>query len=111
MTRKTTPRFKKVIRVYLGEREFDKVRTAAEQSMCRSLSEYGRKTMLNRPITVQYRNRSADEAVEASIELIATLKKLLSHPSWAEPEKDWLREKIVKIEEATLTIFSLCLPK
>ena len=111
MAKKISEPQTKILRVYLGELEYEKIVAAARQSTCRSLSEYGRKILQSRPVTMTYRNRSADEAVEANIELIGAIKKLLLHPSFTETEKAWLQKEIATIETSTLKLFDLCLPK
>jgi len=111
MKRKTRLLCNKLLKIYLCEQEYNKFCDEFKQGICKSHSEYGRKKLLRRPITLQYRNKSADEAVEANIELIAALKQFLAHPSLTETEKEWLRTEIGKIQEVSLKIFSLCSPK
>jgi hypothetical protein len=109
--RKMTERKNMVLGIHLTQADYEKVFANANKTMCRSLSDYGRRQLLNLPVTMQYRNRSADDVVESNIMLIAVLKQYLNHPSWTEAEKEWLRTEIGKLEEATFKIFSLCLPK
>ena len=100
-----------MVRIYLADQEYDRLMKVCKGSLCKSLSDFGRRQLMTKPVIMQYRNRSADEAVEASIVAIAALKESLGRPSWTEEEKVWLRAEISKLEEATLKIFGLCLPQ
>ena len=109
--RKMTGRKNMVLGIHLTQADYEKIFANASKTMCRSLSDYGRRQLLNLPVTMQYRNRSADDAVEANIMLIAVLKQYLGRTFWTEGEKEWLRAEIGKLEEGTFKIFNLCLPK
>lgn len=49
------------ITIRLKPEEFTQVETAQKASVYRKLSEYARKVLLNKPVTVNYRNQSIDE--------------------------------------------------
>src|SRR5438132_438594 len=104
MKKKPTKPPSKVVGTYLTPAQYDLALAAVRKSMCKSLSAYGRKLFVQQPVTMQYRNRSADDAVEANIALIALLRTSIDHPSWTPEEKDWLKVEIGKIEHATLQI-------
>jgi hypothetical protein len=111
MTKKQKVHFQKVLRVYLSHDEYEKMITTAKQSSCRSLSEYGRKMLFRKAVTMVYRNRSVDEAVESGIEILTCMKDLVLHASFSEEEKAWIRKEITILEELTTKILNLCLPK
>ena len=111
MTKKQKVRFQKVLRVYLTHDEYEKMTATAKQTSCRSLSEYGRKMLFRKSITMTYRNRSADDAVEAGIQILNSMRNLALHTSFSEEEKDWIKKEIAVIEELITKILNLCLPK
>ena len=47
--------------------EYDKIHQHLKNTMHRKLSEYARKVLLNKPVTVKYRNESADALLSAMI--------------------------------------------
>jgi|GEM_PF-1181041 len=111
MTKKQKVRFQKVLRVYLTDDEYGKMTETAKQTSCRSLSEYGRKMLFRKSITMTYRNKSADDAVEAGIQILNSMRSLACHSSFSEEEKDWIKKEIVVTEELITKILNLCLPK
>jgi hypothetical protein len=107
MTKKTT-QYDKVLRVYLSAEEFTKMATTSKQTSCRSMSEYGRKMLFRKPITMLYRNQTADDALELGIESLQILIKLLDQPTLSEQEKALLRNEIQVLEDVTTKILDLC---
>jgi hypothetical protein len=55
------------IYVRLTLREYDLITTRWRQSTCRELSEYLRKIMLNKPVTIRHRNQSLDDLMATLI--------------------------------------------
>ena len=53
----------------LKSEELEKLNTLFSNSMCQYMSEYVRKRILSRPITLKYRNRSVDAFVAEMISL------------------------------------------
>ena len=49
--------------------EYDKIHQYLNSTTHRKLSEYARKVLLNKPVTVKYRNQTADEFLPAMIPL------------------------------------------
>ena len=49
--------------------EYNKIHTLFSSTTCSKLSEYARKVLLNKPVTIKYRNQSADEFLSAMIPL------------------------------------------
>lgn len=52
---------KKWVIMRMNESEYEHLQTLHKRSTCRQLSEYLRKVALQQPVTVRYRNESADE--------------------------------------------------
>src|SRR5436309_3278039 len=49
--------------------EYNQIHNNFSSSTCRKLSDYARKVLLNKPVTIKYRNQSADEFLSAMIPL------------------------------------------
>lgn len=108
MAKKRIPLLTKVLKVNLSPLEYEKIILSAHQTACRSMSDYARRIIFDKPITMLYRNLSVDDAVETCIEMIEMIKKVLVQPTLSEKEKIWLQEKIYSLEEITIKIFNLC---
>jgi MobC-like protein len=52
------------LNIRLSEQEWDKVHQLSSNTTCRSISEYARKLLLNKPVKVFYRNQSFDHFEE-----------------------------------------------
>ncbi len=53
----------------MTEEEYTKLQTAYGETTCRIFSTYLRTVLLHQPITVYYRNRTADEFADAAVQL------------------------------------------
>ncbi len=60
---------KKMIVVRMNNEEFEQVEKLRKQSIERNLSSYLRKVSLQKPVTVKYRNQSADDFLKQMLEL------------------------------------------
>lgn len=61
------------LNIRLTQQEWDKVHQLYTKTICRSISEYARKLLLNQPVKVLYRNQSFDILEEQMIRLIPQL--------------------------------------
>jgi MobC-like protein len=59
----------KWLHIRLKEDEYDRIQKKFKQSIDRKLSQYARKVLLNKPITVNYRNQSLDDFMYEMISL------------------------------------------
>ncbi len=57
------------IKIRLNEGELKRVKKMQCQTTSRSLSEYIRKVSMQKPVTVKYRNQSADDFLKQMLEL------------------------------------------
>jgi len=110
MAKTINPR-NKLVKVFLTEGEYEQVKAAYEKSMCKTISEYGRRVLFKKVIKVEYRNRSADDAVETNIQILQELRETLVHPSLSSEERGKIIAAIEKIEISTNNIFYLCSQK
>ena len=60
---------KRFVSVRLTEEEFKEVYRQCENSTCRSLTEYVKKVLTKKPVTVKVRNQSQDELLQTMIGL------------------------------------------
>jgi hypothetical protein len=56
---------KQWISLRVKPQEYQTIYRYFQQTTCRKLSEYIRKVLLNKPVTINYRNQSADEILSA----------------------------------------------
>ena len=72
--------------------EYDKIHQLFGKTTCRKLSEYARKVLLNKPVTVKYRNESADEVLSAMIQLKNELNPMGNNLNQAVKKLNTLKE-------------------
>ena len=115
----------KHLNIKLTGEELEKIRNMQISSICQNLSEYGRKKLLDKPVTIKYRNASLDDFVAEMIllrnELISignnfdqSVKKLYSLncasdvAAWAigiEKQKVELFKKTTEIKDLIIKMF------
>jgi len=66
----------KMFQFRLSEKEMKEFNRAFAKTPYRSKSEYSRKMLLGKPVTIFYRNKSLDELIEGVIQLRKDLKRL-----------------------------------
>lgn len=109
----------KWLHIRLKEDEYNHIRKKFEASTCRKLSEYARRILLDKPITINQRNQSLDEFMTEMIRLrnelhpvannlnqavkrLHTLDKITEFKSWLllyETSRKLLLEKIENIKQ------------
>ena len=67
---------KRFVSVRLTEEEFKEVYHQCENSTCRSLTEYVKKVLTKKPVTVKVRNQSQDELLQTMIGIKNRLDQL-----------------------------------
>ena len=67
--RKTKKIRSRWITIRVNEDEFKKIENLYKATTCRALSEYTRNLLLNKPVTVKYRNTSLDDVLGEMIRL------------------------------------------
>lgn len=66
----------KTFQFRLSGKEMEEFNRAFAKTPYRSKSEYSRKMLLGKPVTIFYRNKSLDELIEGVIQLRKDLKRL-----------------------------------
>lgn len=62
------------LNIRLSQQEWDKVHKLASNTTCRSVSEYARKVLEEKPVKVFYRNKSFDELEEKMTDLLSRME-------------------------------------
>lgn len=96
---------KKGLYIYLSPSEYDRVMQDKSNTTCRSVSEYARIKMLDKPLTVCYRDRSYDDFTEAYISFKRDLDGILKNGSITPAEKDWLLGQIITIKDVVEKLY------
>ncbi len=114
------------INIRVNEEEYNKIEKLYKTTTCRAMSEYSRNLLLNKPVTVKYRNRSLDDFLEEIIKLknelnaignnfnqavkrLHTLEKIPELRSWIlinEVDKNKFIKKVDEIKENMIQIYS-----
>jgi len=101
----------KKVAINLTADEYNVFIRAYEATTYRSLSTYGRKLLLGKPVTTIIRNRSLDDFIELAVKIRKELKLLLGKECFSATEKETLREKINLIEENLIKLVAQCSQK
>ena len=96
------------LRIAVTEKEYQQLKEGYANTTCRSISEYVRKRMFDRRITVCYRNRAFDEFIEEAIRLRKALLLFCNQGVFKEPEKNELVQKIEGIRSMIIKIAETC---
>src|SRR5258708_13928130 len=64
------------LNIRLSQQEWDKVHRLSSNTTCRSISEYSRKILLNKPVKVFYRNQSFDHFEQQMTRLLPQLQTI-----------------------------------
>ena len=69
------PKFRpRRLNIRLSQEEYEKIQKLSSNTTCRSVSEYSRKVLLDKPVKVYYRNKSFDEFEERMIRTMPILE-------------------------------------
>lgn len=69
----------KWLHIRLNDTEHETISNQWEKTTCRELSDYARKVLLKKPVTVNYRNQSADEVLAEMIRLKTGLQTIANN--------------------------------
>ncbi len=105
MTENPKPRF---ISIRLSPDEHTEVYQLLQQSTCRSLTEYVKKVLTQKPITVKVRDQSREDVLQQLILIKSRVEALLDKPEWQD-SSPMLRE-ITEIKSSIRQIAEKCSP-
>ena len=101
----------KMFQFRLSEKEMEEFNQAYGKTPYRSKSEYSRKMLLGKPITVLHRNKSLDELTEGVIQLRKDLKSLSLVETITANEREYLLLNAHQIIEQLIKIIEGCSQK
>jgi hypothetical protein len=104
MEKQPTKRF---LSIRLSQEEFQEVYRHCENSTCRSLTEYAKKVLTKKPVSVKVRNQSQDELLQAMIGIKNRLDQLAGKAEQLNAP-DLLRE-LTEIKSIARQNFEICL--
>ena len=64
------------VTIQVTEEDLQKLEERLANSTCRTMSEYGRKLLLGKPVTVLYRNQSLDAFIDEAIALRTEMEQV-----------------------------------
>jgi len=97
--------------VSMTRKEYEKVKEGFAASTCRTISEYARKLIFGRKITVCYRNRAFDDFMEEAIRLRKALVLFCGQGGFDEREKMNVLQKVEEIRSIVVKISETCSQK
>jgi hypothetical protein len=100
MEKQSTKRF---LSIRLSQEEFKEVYRQCENSTCRSLTEYAKKVLTKKPVTVKIRNQSQDDLLQVMIGIKNRLDQLTARAE--ELNAGNLRSELAEIKSITRQIF------
>jgi hypothetical protein len=95
----------KAFTIYLSLADEEEVSRTLENSNCRNKSEYGRKMLLGKPVTVYYRNQSYDNFTEAYVDFKRDLDIILEKGKFTDEERGWILEEIKSIKDIVVKLY------
>jgi len=83
--------------INLSDDDFEKLKQEVAKSTCWSMSEFGRRILMGKPITIFYRNQSLDEFIQEAIMLRKDLQQLTFKDDRLRPLLEEIKSCINKI--------------
>ena len=113
-----------IIKIRMNDAELKQVKKKQQQTTERSLSEYIRNVSMQKPVTVKYRNQSADDFLKQMLELkkelnaignnfnqavhkLHILDKIPEFRSWIQQYDGLQKSLVTKVEEIKLKVSQL----
>jgi hypothetical protein len=96
------------LNIYLREDEYQSFMKAFQNTVYRTRTDYARRLVLGKPVTIMTRNRSLDDFIELGVNLRKELLLLLAKDTFSVAEKENLMGQITLIEELLNNIIKKC---
>jgi len=100
-----------LVNCWMNEADYGKFMEGYKNTLCRNKSDYMRRILFGRPVTVTYRNRSLDDFIETAVQLRRDWRGLLGKSGFSQAEIEELKNRIALIEEKLIQISEQCLQK
>jgi hypothetical protein len=101
----------KMFQFRLSEKEMEEFNRAFAKTPYRSKSEYSRKMLLGKPVTIFYRNKSLDELTELVIALKKDLQSLSTSIKNTTDNRGYVVVSIRETIEKLIKVIEACSPK
>lgn len=95
----------------MSENDFQRFLEAYKTSLCRNRSQYMRKMLLGKPVTIHSRNSSLDDFIEIAVKIRKDFAAILTATSLTPNEKGELRESIARIHAQLIKAVESCSQK
>jgi hypothetical protein len=92
----------------MSAKDFQKFEEACKNSLCRNRSQYMRKMLLGKPVTVHTRNSSLDDFIEIAVKIRKDFAAILAIASLTPDEKQLLKESMATIQSLLINITETC---
>ena len=99
----------KQICIYVTAAQYAEIANARAGTTCRSVSEYARRLLLGKPITVYYRNRSFDEFSEHYLRFKEEIKSLLAKDVFTLQDRQQILQYLSEIKKVVNSIADKCM--
>lgn len=94
--------------VYMTPQQWKKIENDLTHSTCNSFSEYVRKVIMKKPITLFHRNQSFDEFIDIMIVWRKEVREILGKPTLTENDVNVLKQLFKQIQEGINKLVDLC---
>ena len=105
MTENPTPAVR-FLSIRLSEDEYKEVYGHLQQSACRSLTEYVKKVLTNKPVTIKVRDQSREDVLQQLVVIKTRLETLIDKNS--EQDGQGLQKEITEIKQSIREIADRC---
>jgi hypothetical protein len=96
---------------YVSESDYQKFEKAFKNTLCRNRSQYMRKMLLGKPVTIHTRNSSLDDFIEIAVKIRRDFAAILAATSLTPNERQELRESIARIQSQLIKVVESCSQK
>ncbi len=101
----------RAVTIRLPPDEYERFFRDMARSTCKKMSQYGRKILTRRPVTMFYRNASFDDFTAEAILLRKEFQAILEKGSLSASDKESLFKIIGQIKQTIIQIADICLQK
>jgi hypothetical protein len=105
---KRTRKYSRHLNISVREKDSEEFDRAYKNTIYRNKSQYARKLLLGKPVTVICRNRSLDDFIEAAVKIRKDLKTILSMEIFTPVEREELKIRVNQILEQLIKIIEQC---
>jgi hypothetical protein len=98
-----------VVTFCCNQEEFEAIRASVRRTTCRSMSEYARKVLLGKPVTITNRNLSLDKLIDAVNGIRNELERLALLPDGKVSDQPELESLMGELRSMFYKISDVCI--